>query len=80
MLDEPLNGIDPFTADTIISVLHKRWKKDGMSIIMTAHSMSAWPELNAVYFTLSNGRVELTGTASAAAHGFKNHVRYIHAE
>jgi ABC-type transporter Mla maintaining outer membrane lipid asymmetry ATPase subunit MlaF len=80
ILDEPLNGIDPFTADTIINVLYKKWKKDGMSVVMTAHSMSAWPELNAKYFMLTGGRLESAGAASAAAHGFKNHERYIHAE
>jgi ABC-type transporter Mla maintaining outer membrane lipid asymmetry ATPase subunit MlaF len=80
LLDEPLNSIDPFTADTIINALHKRWKNGGMSIIMTAHSMGAWPELGAGRFLIKDGRLEPASEAFATVSGFKHHQRYIYAK
>jgi energy-coupling factor transporter ATP-binding protein EcfA2 len=51
-----------------------------MSIIMTTHSMGAWPELGARRFLLKDGRLEPASEAFAIAQGFRHHQRYIHAE
>jgi ABC-type transporter Mla maintaining outer membrane lipid asymmetry ATPase subunit MlaF len=80
LLDEPFSGVDPFTVDSIIGALHKRWKKGGMSVIMAAHSLSAWPEWGAKRFMLKNGRLEPAGEAFPPASGLKRNQRYSHAE
>ena len=58
LLDEPLTGVDPLTANTITGVLHERWKRDGMSIIMATHSLCGWPEQDTEHFMLKDGRFE----------------------
>lgn len=63
LLDEPLSGVDPFTAQSIIDVLHDRWKKKRMTIVMISHALNAWPEWQAKRLMLKNGCIE-----SAADH------------
>ncbi len=58
LLDEPLSGVDPFTAQSIIDVLHNRWKRENMSIVMISHALNAWPEWNAKRLMLNNGLLE----------------------
>lgn len=36
LLDEPLNGLDPFTKASVLSCLRK-WRKQGMAVILTSH-------------------------------------------
>lgn len=36
LLDEPLNGLDPFTKASFLSCLEK-WRKQGMAVILTSH-------------------------------------------
>jgi ABC-type lipoprotein export system ATPase subunit len=67
ILDEPTGGVDPVTAGTITDVLHKRWKRDGMSIIMAAHSVNAWPDWNAKRYMLQDGRLGPAEEAFAGA-------------
>ncbi|MFP4163227.1 MAG: ABC transporter ATP-binding protein [Chitinispirillaceae bacterium] len=63
LLDEPLSGVDPFTAQSIIDVLHDKWEKERMTIVMISHSLNAWPEWRAKRLMLKNGALE-----SAADH------------
>jgi phospholipid/cholesterol/gamma-HCH transport system ATP-binding protein len=58
ILDEPFSGIDPVTANMIADVLHGKWKRGGMSVLMAAHSSGAWPEHAAQRFILNDGRLE----------------------
>ncbi|MFP4012886.1 MAG: ABC transporter ATP-binding protein [Chitinispirillaceae bacterium] len=58
LLDEPLSGVDPFTAQSIIDVLHDKWKKERMTIVMISHALNAWPEWQAKRLMLKNGRIE----------------------
>ncbi|MDR0305532.1 MAG: ATP-binding cassette domain-containing protein [Chitinispirillales bacterium] len=55
LLDEPLSGVDPVTANNIIDVLYKKWEKEGMSIVMASHSLSAWPQWQSGRFMLYDG-------------------------
>jgi len=80
MLDEPLSGVDPYTANTIVKVLHERWKRDRMSIIMASHSMSAWPDWSAGRFTLRDGRLERADETFAQARDLRFNQRYVHAK
>jgi len=84
MLDEPFSGVDPYTAGMIINVLHSRWKRDGMSVIMAAHSISAWPEWSAGRFMLKGGRLDRADEAFAKARDLRGNMRfdrkYNHAE
>ncbi|MCL2218597.1 MAG: ATP-binding cassette domain-containing protein [Chitinispirillia bacterium] len=79
ILDEPLSGMDPFTANTIISVLHQRWERDGISIVMAAHSVSAWPQWEAGRFHLRKGRLESVDDAFAMALSLKPQRKFIYA-
>jgi ABC-type transporter Mla maintaining outer membrane lipid asymmetry ATPase subunit MlaF len=67
ILDEPMSCVDPFTASMIINVLHKRWKRDGMTVIMAAHSINAWPEWDAGRYMLKDGRLEPAAAEGAFA-------------
>jgi ABC-type methionine transport system ATPase subunit len=80
ILDEPLSGIDPFTSGTIVDVLHRRRARDGMSVIMAAHTMSAWPEWEAGRYQLKDGRLEAAGEAFSAVRDLKFHQKYSHAK
>jgi energy-coupling factor transporter ATP-binding protein EcfA2 len=80
LLDEPLSGVDPFTADCILNVLHGKWKRGGMSVIMASHSLSAWPEWSAKRFVLKDGRLESAGEAFAPVRSVKYHQRYNYAK
>ena len=84
MLDEPLSGVDPYTAGMITNALHSRWKRDGMSVIMSSHSISAWPEWSAGRFQLKGGRLERADEAFAKARDLRGNTRfdrkYSHAE
>jgi ABC-type methionine transport system ATPase subunit len=80
LLDEPLSGVDPLTADCILNVLHEKWKKCGMSIIMAAHSLSAWPEWSAKRFMLKDGCLEPASEAFGAVRNVKYHQRYSYAK
>jgi ABC-type transporter Mla maintaining outer membrane lipid asymmetry ATPase subunit MlaF len=81
MLDEPLSGIDPFTANTVIKVLHERWKRDRMSVIMATHSLSAWPEWSAGRFMLRDGHFGPADEAFApAARELRFNQRYSNAK
>jgi ABC-type multidrug transport system ATPase subunit len=84
MLDEPLSGVDPYTAGMITNALHNRWKRDSMSVIMSSHSISAWPEWSAGRFQLKSGRLERADEAFAKAHDLRGNIRfdrkYSHAE
>jgi len=69
MLDEPFSGVDPYTANTIVKVLHERWQRDRMSIIMASHSISAWPDWSAGRFMLKGGRLERAEESFAKVRG-----------
>jgi ABC-type ATPase involved in cell division len=76
ILDEPFSGVDPVTANMIAGVLHGRWKRDGMSILMAAHSFGAWPEHGAQRFMLKGGRLEPAGEAFAKVSSLRHKQRY----
>jgi ABC-type sulfate/molybdate transport systems ATPase subunit len=78
ILDEPFSGIDPVTANLIAGVLHKTWKRDGMSILMAAHSFGAWPEHGARHFMLKGGRLESADEAFARVRSLRYNRRYDH--
>jgi len=78
ILDEPFSGIDPVTANMIASVLHGRWKRGGMSIIMASHSLGTWPEHGAQRFMLNGGRLEPAEEAFAKVRNLKYNQRYGH--
>jgi ABC-type methionine transport system ATPase subunit len=76
ILDEPFSGIDPVTARMIASVLHGRWKRGGMSILMATHTLGVWPEFPAQRFMLSGGRLEPAAEAFAKVRNLKHNQRY----
>ncbi|MDR3013236.1 MAG: ATP-binding cassette domain-containing protein [Chitinispirillales bacterium] len=76
LLDEPFSGVDPLTVNRLISVLHGKWKKGGMSIVMASHSLSAWPEWSAGRFVLKDGRLEPAGNAFATVKDLGGNQRY----
>lgn len=80
ILDEPLSGIDPFTSNTIINVLHQRWVKDSISIIMAAHSVSAWPQWEAGRYHLRKGSLDSVDDAFAMALSLKPQRKFIYAK
>lgn len=41
LLDEPLNGLDPFTKASVLFCLRK-WRKQGMAVILTSHIPGIW--------------------------------------
>jgi ABC-type methionine transport system ATPase subunit len=79
ILDEPLSAVDPFTARAIIDVLRKRWAEEGMSVVMAAHSVSAWPEWEAGRYHLRDGRLVSADEAFSKALDLKQHRKYTHA-
>jgi ABC-type transporter Mla maintaining outer membrane lipid asymmetry ATPase subunit MlaF len=78
ILDEPFSGIDPITAKMIAGVLHGRWKRGGMSILMATHTLGVWPELAAQRFMLSDTRLEPAAEAFAKVRNLKHNQRYGH--
>jgi ABC-type transporter Mla maintaining outer membrane lipid asymmetry ATPase subunit MlaF len=83
LLDEPFSGVDPHTADRIVNAVHGRWKKGGMTVIMSSHSLGVWPEWDAQRSVLKDGRLEPAGEAFAsytAARGLKHSQRYSYAK
>ncbi len=76
ILDEPFSGVDPVTAKMIADVLHGRWKRGGMSVLMAAHSFSAWPGHAAQRFMLKAGRLEPADEAFVKVRGFTHNQRY----
>jgi ABC-type lipoprotein export system ATPase subunit len=78
ILDEPFSGVDPVTANNIAGVLHRRWKRGGVSILMAAHSLGAWPEHEARRFMLKGGRLEPAGEAFARVRNLRHNQRYGH--
>jgi len=75
-LDEPFGGIDPVTANMLAGVLHGRWKRGGMGILMATHSLGAWPEHSAQRLMLVNGRLEPAVQAFAKARDLRRYQRY----
>jgi len=61
LLDEPLSGVDPQTAQYVIDVIYKEWQKRKMCIIMASHSLSAWPQWSGGRFVLNGGSLESAG-------------------
>ncbi|MCL2183146.1 MAG: ATP-binding cassette domain-containing protein [Chitinispirillia bacterium] len=80
ILDEPFSGVDPFTSTTIINVLRRRWAKSGMTVIMAAHSMSAWPEWEAGRYQLKDGRLESADEAFPAVRDLKYNQKFTYAK
>jgi len=78
ILDEPFSGIDPVTANMIAGVLHGRWKRGGVSILMASHSLGAWPEHGARRFMLGDGRLDPAEEAFAKARNLRYNQRYGH--
>jgi ABC-type transporter Mla maintaining outer membrane lipid asymmetry ATPase subunit MlaF len=77
ILDEPFSGIDPVTANLIAGVLHDKWKRGGMSILMAAHSLGAWPQHEAQRFMLKGGRLEPAHEAFAKVRNLRHNQRYV---
>jgi ABC-type ATPase involved in cell division len=73
-----MGGVDPATASTITDVLHQRWKRDGMSIIMAAHSINAWPDWSAKRYMLQEGRLGLAEEAFANARDIRRDQRFVY--
>jgi ABC-type methionine transport system ATPase subunit len=80
MLDEPLSGVDPATANIIVGALHRKWKAGGMSVVMSAHSLSAWPEWSAGRFMLKSGRLDSADEAFAKVRSLRHNQRYGHGQ
>jgi len=78
-LDEPLSGVDPVTANTIINALHQRWVKEGTTVVMAAHSVSAWPQWEAGRYHLRKGRLESVDDAFAMALSLKPQRKFVYA-
>ena len=78
LLDEPLSGVDPTTAGVIMGVLQRKWRAagGGMSVVIAAHSLSAWPEWDAGRFMLDEGRLKPAETAFAKARNIRHNQRY----
>ena len=57
LLDEPLSGVDPFTAQGIMNVLYENQLRRSMGIIMVSHNLSIWEGLDPVKLMLDSGRL-----------------------
>ena len=56
LLDEPLSGVDPFTAQGIMNVLYENQRRGKMGILMVSHNLSVWEGFGPVKLMLDSGR------------------------
>ena len=57
LLDEPLSGVDPVTAQGILNVLHEHQRRKEMAVIMVTHNLQVWDHLQPCKLVLESGRL-----------------------
>jgi energy-coupling factor transporter ATP-binding protein EcfA2 len=57
LLDEPLSGVDPFTARKIMNVIYEHQNRRKMSVIMVSHETDLWEGFLPVKKVLDKGRL-----------------------
>jgi ABC-type transporter Mla maintaining outer membrane lipid asymmetry ATPase subunit MlaF len=57
LLDDPVGGVDPGTAQGLLNIIEDRWKRTGMGIIMISHDQDLWLHLPAQRLVLEAGTV-----------------------
>lgn len=76
VLDEPTAGLDPLTANKVISVIEKMNKDMGITVILSTHDVDIVPLFADRVYVIHHGRIEAEGTAREI---FKKHEILEHA-
>ncbi|HHW91898.1 MAG TPA: ATP-binding cassette domain-containing protein [Firmicutes bacterium] len=62
LLDEPLDGLDPFSRQELIQLLLRLNREHGTSLIIATHDVDIVTELADVVYVLGQGRIMAVGT------------------
>jgi cobalt/nickel transport system ATP-binding protein len=76
VLDEPTAGLDPKSAETIMSVIETMNRDLGITIILSTHDVDMVPLFADRVFLMHHGKIEAHGTATEIfkQHGLLEHV------
>ncbi|MBN2036341.1 MAG: ATP-binding cassette domain-containing protein [Chitinispirillaceae bacterium] len=55
LLDDPIGGVDPGTAQGLLNIIEDRWKRTSMGIIMICHDQDIWTGLPVQRLVLEAG-------------------------
>ncbi|WP_406670516.1 ATP-binding cassette domain-containing protein [Methanolobus sp. ZRKC4] len=70
VLDEPTAGLDPLTANQVISVIEKMNRELGITVILSTHDVDIVPLFADRVYVIHHGKIEAEGTAREI---FKKH-------
>ena len=70
VLDEPTAGLDPLTANQVISVIEKMNRELGITVILSTHEVDIVPLFADRVYVIHHGKIEAEGTAREI---FKKH-------
>jgi cobalt/nickel transport system ATP-binding protein len=63
VLDEPFEGLDPTSRDSLIALLHRLADEQGLTIVLSTHDIDTVPEFaDYAYVMRSTGQIALKGT------------------
>lgn len=70
VLDEPTAGLDPLSAENIMTIIEDMNKKFSMTVILSTHDVDIVPLFADTVYIMHHGRIEASGTAKEI---FKKH-------
>ncbi|MCM8775384.1 MAG: LPS export ABC transporter ATP-binding protein [Candidatus Omnitrophica bacterium] len=76
LLDEPFSGVDPIAVFEVQKILHKL-KAQGLSILLTDHSVRETLAITERSYLLYEGRIEVSGTSKFLASDSKARELYL---